>query len=274
MKKLIGIMLVICMLFTVAAAANTITQNGDPVLNDADRTVTVKFAGIPGTEQATLFAYEVTDAMITEATPIPAFVSNEATPIKGIDQATVSAITTTEGETSVTSFTFKVAADYVGKMVVKVGGTDATPISMLVEFEAAGSGEGEKPETTILIVGDVNMDGTLNATDSAYLALWTAINPRPNFDSKREELKAQLAALNYEIKAGEVYVLADNSGSVIIGDVNMDGTLNATDSAYLALWTAINPRPNFDNKREELKTQLAGLNYNIKAGESKTVNKK
>ena len=273
MKKLLSIVLAFCMLFTMVSAANTITQDGDAVLNTSERTVTVKFVGIPETEQATLLAYEVTAEMIAKAkadaeaadedpeTAVPAYVDEETTPIKGIDQATVSTITTTVEEVRVSSFTFKVAADYVGKMVVKVGGTDADPIAMIVEFVAAGGGEdpdpdqpgtgggeggedpdpdqpgtgggegGETPDPDpvvpdVILSGDVDGNTVVDANDAWIVEVYAM---------KKGAAKGRWNTAN-GANCGDSRVLADNSGSVIVGDVDGNTVVDANDAWIIEVY--------------------------------------
>ena len=145
MKKLIGIILALCMLTTMASAAVT----GNATASDLEKmTVTVTYAGLAADAQATLLAYKVADS--ATASSIPAFDNNPLS-IVGIDQEAVDG-----------SFEFKVAKTFRGKIAVKVGGTDALPATFLVEFKETSDG-------VTFIWGDVNGDGTVDVTDGTAI---------------------------------------------------------------------------------------------------------
>lgn len=174
MKKIVGLILALCMLCTVASAA---TVTGSATASDlTDMTVTVTYAGLASDAQATLFAYKVADT--ATATAIPAYVDETTTPIVGIDQ-----------EAADGTFTFKVASTFRGKIAVKVGGTDVeTPVAFLVEF---------KDSSIAVLYGDVNGDGKVNATDVG-LVLEKANDPDKVFVDKEGK---QLVSYTYTLSA-------------------------------------------------------------------------
>jgi hypothetical protein len=186
MKKLIGIILAVCMLGTMASAA---TVTGDATASDLTAmTVTVNYAGIADGAQATLLAYKVADTATADA--IPAYVDEETTPIVGIDQ-----------EVEDGQFTFKVADDFRGKIAVKVGGTDVdAPVAFLVEFADAPEVP-EGVEITVLY-GDVNGDGEIGSTD-ASLILQLAVNLIEGFtDQEGREIPMTVADVNGDGEVG------------------------------------------------------------------------
>ena len=191
MKILIGIILALCMLSTMAFAATPTIS--DENVDQKAMTVSFKYAGIAEGAQATMLAYEVTDAMITEATPIPAYVNEATTPIKGIDQEGVDA----------DGFSFKVAEGYTGKIVVKIGGTDMEPAAFLVEFKAA-------TQTVTVLWGDVNGDGSIDVGDAS--------------DIIKAITGGQKTYGNYTI--GVKF-----AGNMLWGDVNADGSIDVGDAS-------------------------------------------
>jgi hypothetical protein len=193
MKKLIGIILAVCMLGTMASAA---TVTGEATASDLSAmTVSVTYAGIADGAQATLLAYKVADTATADA--IPAYVDEETTPIVGIDQ-----------EVEDGAFTFKVADTFRGKIAVKVGGTDVdAPAAFLVEFVDAPE-EPEGVEITLLY-GDVNGDGEITNTD-AGLVLQLYVKLIDGFTDQQ----------NREIPK-------------TVGDVNGDGEVTNTDAGLV-----------------------------------------
>ena len=184
MKKLIGIILAVCMLGTIAfatdAAVSPITGTATEVEPNADAGITgysiaVRYEGLASTAQATMLAYDVTSvANATEKTPFDA----KTTPIVGIDQTPANGVFEIAlGDT----FMNDVAAGASRKIVVKVGGTDVNvPMSWLVTFTKAavtpGPGEGgeeggddEMVEVILAVCGDVNGNGVADANDASLI---------------------------------------------------------------------------------------------------------
>ena len=151
MKKIIGIILAVCMLSTMAFAASPIS--GTATASDLDTmTVTIEYTGVAPDAQATMFAYKVADT--AEVGAIPAF-SGLYTDIVGIDQEV------TDGE-----FVFSVDAAFRGKIAVMVGGEAISePMTWLVEFAEK---EDEGLEIT-LKYGDVNGDDAVDGKDASLI---------------------------------------------------------------------------------------------------------
>ena len=212
MKKLIGIILALCMLSTMASAATPTIS--DENVDQKAMTVSFKYAGIAEGAQATMLAYEVTDAMIKEKA-IPDFVDNTTTPIKGIDQEGVDA----------DGFSFKVAEGYTGKIVVKIGGTDMDPVAFLVEFKKA-------TQRVTFIWGDVNSDGYVNDLDgnnilSFYYGGSAVINGTGNFTATPNSISSCAGKLE-ATSASTTYVTVSNSSA---------GTLNSSSTVFSATFS-------------------------------------
>lgn len=194
MKKIIGIVLALCMLFTMASAATIDAATATP--DTTEYTVAITYEGLDSTAQATMLAYEVDDNATLE--DFPAFVDTETTPIVGIDQSVADG-----------SFSFKVADGYVGTIAVMIGGTDvAEPKAMLVKFETTSGGDDEETVEISFIWGDVDGDGTVSAADGIAIVNSTNGGTKTYGD--------------YTIG---VAVYED----VIYGDIDGDGTVSAAD---------------------------------------------
>ena len=149
MKKIIGIVLTLCMLCTMASAA-TIT-NAVATPDTDEMTVSITYDALANA-QATMLAYVVADGSTVEE--FPAFVDTTTTPIVGIDQAT------SDG-----TFDFKVADDFEGTIAVMIGGTGIDePAEMIVTFAQTSEGV----EIT-LNYGDVNGDGSADEADASLI---------------------------------------------------------------------------------------------------------
>ena len=214
MKKLIGIILAVCMLGTIASAA---AVTGNATASDlTEMTVSVTYAGIADGAQATLLAYKVADTATADA--VPAYVDEETTPIVGIDQEIVDG-----------AFSFKVAADFRGKIAVKVGGTDVeTPAAFLVEFADAPE-EPEGVEITLLY-GDVNGDGAADEAD-ASLILQKGVGLITKFvDQEEREIPGTVGDVNGDGAADEAdaSLILQKGVGLIEGFKDQDGNALTT----------------------------------------------
>lgn len=149
MKKLIGIVLALCMLCTVASAATV--NNAAATADDTDMTVSITYDALADA-QATMLAYKVADGSTVEN--FPAFADTTTTPIVGIDQAV------SDG-----TFDFKVAEDFEGTIAILIGGDGIdNPAKLIVTFEAASEGV-----QITLNYGDVNGDGKADEADASLI---------------------------------------------------------------------------------------------------------
>ncbi|MBE7011265.1 MAG: hypothetical protein E7415_01165 [Ruminococcaceae bacterium] len=178
MKKLIGIILAVCMLGTLASAA-AIT---DAAATATGSTVYVTYTALADNAQATMLAYKVADDASIEVADSIKYVDEDTTPIVGIDQ-----------NASDGTFTFKVADDFEGKIVIKVGGTDVdTPdVVVLADFVKA-----EEGTVITLSYGDVNGDGEVTGMDASLIIQYSAKLLTNFTDSKEREIPTAVADVN------------------------------------------------------------------------------
>jgi hypothetical protein len=167
----------------------------------ADDTVT--FSGVTaGKSQYTLLVVEGTKAAdATEYT----YDATEAT-IKQIDQNDAGV-----------AFTEAVVGELAdGSYKVLVGNNDGTIDSGIFTVSSAPAVEYED-----IVIGDVNSDEKVNASDSAYILTYV---------KKRKADKVSTSA-TYTAETMDEKATAD--GKYYIGDVNADNKVNASDSAYV-----------------------------------------
>ncbi len=104
----------------------------------------------------------------------------------------------------------------VGTYYVRVGGSNGT--LQKAEFtigEQGGEVDPPAGETESIIVGDVNLNGSITSADTSFLA-------------------RQQAKFTVNIgKVGEHRTAADGT-DVIIGDVNLNGSITSADTSFLA----------------------------------------
>ncbi len=151
------------------------------------------------------------------------------------------------------------------KMTTLLASSEATGIMLYAKF------------TADIMVGDINLDGAVDANDGAYLATYAALPSMPMFNTQRAEIAANaLAAHNFTIMARESYELADGSGKMlIIGDVDLSEAVDTNDGAYLATYAALPSMPMFNTQRAEIAANaLAAHNFTIRAREIVKIIKK
>ena len=137
--------------------------------------------------------------------------------------------------------------DYEGGATYTFGAADVTFTAVYTAVPVV--------DTDDILTGDLNLDGKVNSTDTNTLKLWTdipALGTTVN-NNKRAALKEEYPAFKF----AESYDLADGSGTILIGDINLDGKVNSTDTNTLKLWTdipALGTTVN-NNKRAALKEE-------------------
>ena len=189
MKKIVGIIVAFTMLFTMASALEFGQGTG---YDETTGRVVAVYTGY-SYNQATMLAYDVTN--VEGATVDTAFVDTTTTPIVGIDQKTADG-----------SFSFPIADDFSGKIVLMIGGTDETPIKMLLSIN-----EGNV-EKIVFVCGDVNGDGVANGVDASYIMGSTT---------------------GGGVSYGDYDIGAEIADSVKCGDVNDDSVANGVDASYI-----------------------------------------
>lgn len=292
MKKLVALFAatVMTMSLSVSAFAATVeTTVGADDANIADKAFNLVFTAPEGGEadvdQLTMIAY-----LVPDTTTLEAWVPYDGT-------QTIVAINQVGGDVGFGSVPVDVAKLAVGNSIaVAIGGSDVgTTAKYLVTYTTA-------PQivayTVVYELADGTAEGNPTASNSDetiadFFAKVTTMPTKEGFTFKHWSKAVDGEAINTAstdkmstlLDAGStttvtLYAVYETAAvptiEILIGDVNLDGTVNTDDTAYLKKYLAIPARETAANnaKREQLKSELAALGYHIKAKEARTVNEK
>jgi len=151
------------------------------------------------------------------------------------------------------------------KMVDLLEG-DATSVTLYAIYDATP--KAPVVETFTVIIGDIDRNNSINANDVAMLAQIVAAGRN---NTKVNQIKADWAATGATVYAKEVYVLADASGNVTIGDIDLNNSINANDVAMLAQIVAAGRN---NTKVNQIKADWAATGATVYAKDTRVVNEK
>ena len=98
-----------------------------------------------------------------------------------------------------------------GTYYIRIGGTDGTIQTGTLTIGSQGG----DVETVTIIVGDANLDNTIDSSDVGYVLRYS------------NDLRTRIG------KAGQEETKADDKSTVIVGDANLDNTIDSSDVGYV-----------------------------------------